>query len=153
MRFKTAVAAACLLLLATVAACAPAPPSLFDSWRARLEVVPASEADSNTFIQPGASVPPGHQVLLSGVAIQEVHIMRVQKRGTWLEIVLDPTGRDRFADITGVNMDRQLLFVIDGKVVSAPVILQPITTGHFAIPLDYATPTPGAPPPPILPQE
>lgn len=149
------VAVAALLLAAFAAGCTPGyglrPASLFDTWRTRLEIVPADEITSGEFIQPGAKVPPGHKVLLTGASVREIHIMHVKKRGTWLELVLDNEGRQTFADITGRGNGEQLLFVVDGTVLSAPTITEPITTGHFAVPLDYSTPTPDSPPPPILP--
>lgn len=52
---------------------------------------------------------------------------------------LDSIGAERFADITRTHVGRPFAIVLDGKVLSAPVIREPITggagqiTGNFAI--------------------
>ncbi|NWH08826.1 MAG: protein translocase subunit SecD [Alphaproteobacteria bacterium] len=45
----------------------------------------------------------------------------------------DTTGARRFADITRENVGRPFAIVLDGKVVTAPVINEPITTGSGQI--------------------
>jgi preprotein translocase subunit SecD len=49
-------------------------------------------------------------------------------RGSWkIEVQLTDAGARRFSEITGKNIGGRLAFVVDGIVVSAPVIHQQIT--------------------------
>jgi SecD/SecF fusion protein len=45
----------------------------------------------------------------------------------------DPAGAARFGDVTRDNVGRRLAIIVDGKVMSAPVIREPILGGRGQI--------------------
>jgi SecD/SecF fusion protein len=60
--------------------------------------------------------------------------------GTWVvNFEFDSAGARRFADITRANVGRPFAIVLDGKVISAPVIREPITGGRGQISGNFTT--------------
>jgi protein-export membrane protein SecD len=54
--------------------------------------------------------------------------------GQWVvDFTFNSIGARRFADITRANVNRRFAIVLDGKVISAPVIREPITAGRGQI--------------------
>ncbi|MFC4351191.1 protein translocase subunit SecD [Fodinicurvata halophila] len=51
----------------------------------------------------------------------------------------DSVGAQRFADVTSENVGQPFAIVLDGKVISAPVIREPITGGRGVISGDFTT--------------
>lgn len=51
----------------------------------------------------------------------------------------DSVGAQRFADVTRENVERPFAIVLDEKVISAPVIREPITGGRGVISGDFST--------------
>ncbi|MGF7205574.1 SecD/SecF fusion protein [Skermanella aerolata] len=63
-----------------------------------------------------------------------------QQSGTWVvNFEFDSAGARRFADITRANVGRPFAIVLDGKVISAPVIREPITGGRGQISGNFTT--------------
>jgi len=63
-----------------------------------------------------------------------------QQSGTWVvNFEFDSAGARRFADITKANVGRPFAIVLDGKVISAPVIREPITGGRGQISGNFTT--------------
>ncbi len=57
-----------------------------------------------------------------------------QQTGQWVvNFTFNAVGARRFADITRANVGRPFAIVLDGKVISAPVIREPITGGRGQI--------------------
>lgn len=50
-----------------------------------------------------------------------------------VSITLDEAGRLRFAELTRTNIDRQIAVLLDGKLLMAPVVREPITGGKCEI--------------------
>jgi len=46
-----------------------------------------------------------------------------------IEFELTPKGRDQFASLTQENVGHKIAFVINGKVITAPVVMDPIQGG------------------------
>ena len=64
----------------------------------------------------------------------------ISSRGTWVvNFEFDSAGARRFADITKANVGRPFAIVLDGKVISAPVIREPITGGRGQISGNFTT--------------
>ncbi|GEL25683.1 hypothetical protein PSU4_46370 [Pseudonocardia sulfidoxydans NBRC 16205] len=58
--------------------------------------------------------------------------------GTWaVQVGLTPAGATAFADLSGRNVGKQLAIVVDGDLVSAPIIQAPITGGAVQISGDF----------------
>jgi preprotein translocase subunit SecD len=51
----------------------------------------------------------------------------------FVQIELTPNGRKRFADFSRKNADEILAIVLDGKILSAPTIIEPILNGTAVI--------------------
>ncbi len=57
-----------------------------------------------------------------------------QQTGQWVvDFTFNAVGARRFADITRANVGRPFAIVLDGKVISSPVIREPITGGRGQI--------------------
>jgi RNA polymerase sigma factor (sigma-70 family) len=73
------------------------------------------------------------QVLLDQSAIQSASVSTNPFGGRQIDFVLTPKGREQFARVTRNNIGRRLAVVIDGKVMSAPVIRSEIPGGRGII--------------------
>jgi SecD/SecF fusion protein len=63
-----------------------------------------------------------------------------QQSGSWVvNFEFDSAGARRFAEITRANVGRPFAIVLDGKVISAPVIREPITGGRGQISGNFTT--------------
>ncbi|HPS20850.1 MAG TPA: protein translocase subunit SecD [Candidatus Omnitrophota bacterium] len=51
----------------------------------------------------------------------------------YVSLTLNPKGAQLFADLTATNVGKRLAIVLDGKVISAPVIREPIPSGQAQI--------------------
>lgn len=62
------------------------------------------------------------------------------KNGTpIIEFQLTPKGRDQFASLTRENVGHKIAFVMNGKVITAPVVLDPIQGGKGYITGDFTS--------------
>ena len=97
------------------------------------------------------SAPPGSQLLpsadaggqkiavrdkveLDGSHLQNASTGNDSRTGQWVvNFKFDTTGAKRFSEITSSNVGKPFAIVLDGKVISAPVIREPITGGQGQI--------------------
>jgi SecD/SecF fusion protein len=104
-------------------------------------------------VVPGAAAPPGYdwlpsvdraagegrmlvrkKVEVDGATLTDAQPSADPKTGQWVvSFAFDQVGARRFADITRANVDKPFAIVLDGKVISAPVIREPIIGGRGQI--------------------
>lgn len=72
------------------------------------------------------------QAALTGRYLENASV-RFGQQGTSVSIDFDETGAREFGQLTARNVDRQIAIVLDGKVVSAPTVEQPIRGGQASI--------------------
>jgi hypothetical protein len=134
-----------LLLAATLlAGCEPAPVIPQQRWYARLSIISAADIppvspanpEPPTFV-PGMGAPADTPAVIDGRRVVEAKIYDVVEGQRMLEVLLDDQGTQVFTDVTKKHRGDQLLFCLDGRVLSAPRVNQMIDTGHFAVPVDY----------------
>lgn len=75
----------------------------------------------------------GRRPLLRGNAIQNAVQSYDSNGNPAVAIRLTPEGARTFAQITSANVGRRMAIVLDGRIISAPVILNPITGGSLQI--------------------
>ena len=74
------------------------------------------------------------KVELDGARLHDASASMNSQTGQWVvNFAFDTAGAKRFADITRANVGRPFAIVLDGKVISAPVIREPITGGSGQI--------------------
>ena len=82
----------------------------------------------------GQTVIVHRRVAVDGADLTDAGATVDQQHGGWaVSFTFNATGAQRFADITRSNVGRQFAIVLDGKVISAPTIIEPITGGHGQI--------------------
>ena len=80
--------------------------------------------------EEGQSYPVEDRVLLSGDRLTDARVaFDPNNNQPVVSFRFDQTGATRFADITRQNVGNPFAIVLDGKVLSAPVIREPITGG------------------------
>ncbi|WP_377298351.1 protein translocase subunit SecD [Rhizobium sp. SGZ-381] len=80
--------------------------------------------------EEGQAYPVEDRVLLSGDRLTDARVaFDPNNNQPVVSFRFDQTGATRFADITRQNVGRPFAIVLDGKVLSAPVIREPITGG------------------------
>lgn len=108
----------------------------------RLVAEGATGADAETELLPltdkGAgrarTIPVRRQVEIDGAALTDARATQDQRTQEWVvSFTLDPAGARRFADVSTRHLGSPFAIVLDGKVVSAPVIREPITGGRGQI--------------------
>ena len=73
---------------------------------------------------------------VTGDYITEAHVSQDTQKATggfYVAIVFNPTGGDRFKEVTGANVRRRFSIILDDIVNSAPVIQSEIGGGHASI--------------------
>lgn len=83
--------------------------------------------------QKGGGIFVQRRVQLSGEALVESHATNDQYGRPAVSFRFDTTGARKFGDITRNNSGKQFAIVLDGKVISAPVINEPILGGSGII--------------------
>ncbi|HJS85935.1 MAG TPA: protein translocase subunit SecD [Acetobacteraceae bacterium] len=74
------------------------------------------------------------RVDVDGADLTDARAATDQQTGQWVvNFTFNAVGARRFADITRANVGRPFAIVLDGKVISAPVIREPITGGRGQI--------------------
>lgn len=74
------------------------------------------------------------QVAVDGADLTDARAATDQQTGQWVvNFTFNSVGARRFADVTRANVGRPFAIVLDGKVISAPVIREPITGGRGQI--------------------
>lgn len=95
---------------------------------AETDILPYAENDT---AHQGKSIAVLRQAALEGASLKHASAM-IDKRGSGGWIVtfqLDFAGTTRFAELTSKNVGTPFAIVLDGKVISAPVIREPIVSG------------------------
>ncbi|MBC7076332.1 MAG: protein translocase subunit SecD [Syntrophomonadaceae bacterium] len=77
-------------------------------------------------------------VLLTGKYLKDAQA-RMQSDGQTAEVMLefDKKGAELFAEATTANVDKPLVIVLDQKVISAPIVEEPILNGQARITGDF----------------
>ncbi|MCA3389301.1 MAG: protein translocase subunit SecD [Roseomonas sp.] len=84
--------------------------------------------------RPGERVAVRRSVAVDGKNLTNARAGQDSRTGEWVvNFTFDGTGTRRFADITRANVGRPFAIVLDDKVISAPVIREPITGGQGQI--------------------
>jgi SecD/SecF fusion protein len=87
---------------------------------------------------PGQTVAVRNKVELDGAHLRDAQAGTDSRSAQWVvHFAFDGAGAKRFADITRANVGRPFAIVLDGKVISAPVIREPITGGQGQISGSY----------------
>jgi len=74
------------------------------------------------------------KVELDGARLRDASANLDSRGGEWVvHFTFDTAGAKRFAEITKANIGKPFAIVLDGKVISAPVIREPITGGQGQI--------------------
>jgi len=80
------------------------------------------------------------KVELDGARLRDAQAALDSRGNEWVvSFTFDDAGAKRFADITKDNVNRRFAIVLDDKVVSAPVIREPITGGRGQISGDFTS--------------
>jgi SecD/SecF fusion protein len=82
----------------------------------------------------GQSINVRKQISLDGTNLKNASALLDKNAGGWaVHFQLDFTGTKRFADLTSKHVGEPFAIVLDGKVISAPVIREPIVGGQGQI--------------------
>jgi preprotein translocase subunit SecD len=82
----------------------------------------------------GEKIAVRRRVELDGANLTDARAGQNSQTGQWVvNFTLDSIGARRFAEITRANVGRPFAIVLDDKVISAPVINEPITGGRGQI--------------------
>ncbi len=81
-----------------------------------------------------SKIPVKLKVEVDGARLRDASATMDSQRGEWVvHFTFDGVGAKRFADVTTKNVGKPFAIVLDGKVISAPVIREPITGGQGQI--------------------
>jgi protein-export membrane protein SecD len=84
--------------------------------------------------QPGTKIGVRRRVDVDGADLTDARAGTDQQGGSWVvNFTFNSVGTRRFADISRVNVGHRFAIVLDDKVISAPVIREPITGGRGQI--------------------
>ncbi|HET7594572.1 MAG TPA: protein translocase subunit SecD, partial [Stellaceae bacterium] len=79
------------------------------------------------------------RVMVSGDTLTDAQSTFDQNGAPVVSFTFDSTGTRRFAEATRANVGKLFAIVLDNKVISAPVIREPITQGHGQISGNFTT--------------
>jgi protein-export membrane protein SecD len=83
---------------------------------------------------PQQKVAVRRRVDVDGGDLTDARAANNPQTGEWVvDFTFNSEGARRFADVTRANVNRRFAIVLDGKVISAPVIREPITGGRGQI--------------------
>ncbi|MBO1074362.1 protein translocase subunit SecD [Roseomonas marmotae] len=84
--------------------------------------------------QPGQRYPVRRRIEVDGANLSDARAGQNPQTGEWVvNFTFDSAGTRRFAEITRQNVGRPFAVVLDNKVITAPVIREPITGGSGQI--------------------
>jgi preprotein translocase subunit SecD len=84
--------------------------------------------------QPGQRFPVRRRVEVDGANLSDARAGQNSQSGEWVvNFTFDSVGTRRFAEVTRQNVGRPFAVVLDNKVITAPVIREPITGGNGQI--------------------
>ena len=94
------------------------------------EILPADDPAEGRFTEYLVQ----RRIMVSGEMLVSAQATVSQQTNEWVvSFRFDSVGAKRFADVTSANVNRPFAIVLDGKVVSAPVIREPILGGSGQI--------------------
>jgi preprotein translocase subunit SecD len=83
---------------------------------------------------PAEKIAVRNRVDVDGGDLTDARAASDPQTGQWVvDFTFNSVGARRFADITRANVNRRFAIVLDGKVISAPIIREPITAGRGQI--------------------
>ncbi len=95
---------------------------------------PNATAQPGTTPQPGPTAAPTvYHTVMTGKELNTVAVQLSNAGSYEIAFTLKPTGSKQFADYTSSHVGQYLAIVLDGKVLSAPVIKNAITDGQGVI--------------------
>ena len=143
MRKILSILTVCLAAIIAVAADSKTPPV----FQMRL-VLDEATADSECFTNNQANNLNGNvhiekidvqkKILIDQTSLKSVTASTNFQGHQRIDFTLTPEGQKQFADVTSQNIGKRLAIIIDGKLVSAPTIQQPITEGKGQITGSYS---------------
>ena len=96
-----------------------------------------STPEANATVQPGATpvtAPQVYHTVMTGAALDTVTVQAGSLAGSYqIAFTLKPDGAKVFSDYTTSHVNQYLAIVLDKKILSAPVIKNPITDGQGVI--------------------
>lgn len=100
-------------------------------------VASTSTPQANAAVQPGATsgtAPQVYHTVMTGAALDTVTVQAGSLAGSYqIAFTLKPDGAKTFSDYTTSHVNQYLAIVLDKKVLSAPVIKNPITDGQGVV--------------------
>ena len=81
----------------------------------------------------------GTTTYVLGKSLGTVTPTSVSTQGHGVDVEMDKTGVDTMREVTTSAVDKQVAILLDGKVLAAPVVHEPLTTGSLELAL--ATPS------------
>ena len=103
------------------------------------QAVATATAPPGTRLLPSAEHPGEKMLVRTKVEVDGSHLRDASanadnRTGEWVvHFTFDSVGAKRFAEITRANVGKPFAIVLDGKIISAPVIREPITGGQGQI--------------------
>jgi preprotein translocase subunit SecD len=138
MRKLLTTLAVCLATMVAMAA-GSATPSVFqmrlvaDNPSADSEQLVLRKTDRATGRVASETLNVGKRVLLNQTSLKSAVALKGWQDQWMVDFSLTPDGTKQFAEITGQNIGKRLAIVIDGQLITAPVIRSPITGGKGQI--------------------
>jgi preprotein translocase subunit SecD len=84
--------------------------------------------------RPGEKLAVRKRIDVDGADLTDARAGTNQETGDWVvNFTFNSVGARRFADVTRANVNHRFAIVLDDKVISAPVIREPITAGRGQI--------------------
>jgi protein-export membrane protein SecD len=84
--------------------------------------------------QPNTKIPVRKHVEVDGADLTDARAGQNPQTGEWVvNFTFNAAGARRFADVTRANVGKPFAIVLDNRVISAPVIREPITGGRGQI--------------------
>ncbi len=101
------------------------------------ESKPSDGLSEHTVPGSGRSVFLHPEAALTNADITSATVKPASK-GYGVEVVFTEEGRQKFASLTKNNVEKHLAIIVDGEIVSAPIIKTPITGGMARITGDFS---------------
>jgi len=87
---------------------------------------------------PAQKLPVLSAVAMDGADLENAQASTDPQSGQWdVNFTLNSVGAREFADVTTANVGKEFAIVLDGKIIEAPVIREPITGGSGVITGNY----------------
>jgi preprotein translocase subunit SecD len=105
------------------------------NWHALTESVPTPRASTNIAFLYGSEKPLCvlNRVYLTSKDLASARATTLIHDRSGVELVFNQQGAQRIQTLTRENLDRRVVMVLDGKILSAPIIRAEITSGQVQI--------------------